>query len=375
MIVAAALGSALMALPAVPPTPMLPASSATRPAVLAFAPLWQPPEGRLRRGGRRRPLSPSHELPTASNKSTEALEKEVFGAEPSTTIRRAPARNNAAAAADDEADGEADDEDDDQPRGARGAKAIADLPPVIAPHLVTFGLGTSLMGRSFRFDAPLQPDSGFPREGLVAEVESFPLLHASGWYARLGAGASFSTEIGSTGVAQADGGTLSYPVTERRWAFDFRYALPLGQRFLIVPLVGFGRSGYDLGRRAQPAPSTCAVASTQVCVPDVQLSHLTLGFDARLALRPTLALSLGAALLPGFGLGRGMGQLGAESGASALGVSIAAAVSWQLLDWLALRAALPVTRYGYDFSRRPLAYTSASETYYGVVVGATVFVR
>jgi len=40
-----------------------------------------------------------------------------------------------------------------------------------------------------------------------------------------------------------------------------------------------------------------------------------------------------------------------------------------------LRAALPVIHYGYAFSHRPLAYTSASETYYGVVVGATVFTR
>jgi hypothetical protein len=370
LIVAAAVGSALMALPAAPPT-RPPSAGAARaapaPTLLATTPLWQPPEGQPRRARRRRPLPPSHESPTANNTSTEALEQQVFGAEPGNTIRRAPARSGD--------DDEADDEDDDQPRGGRAAKAIAALPPVIAPHLMTFGLGTSLMGRSFRFDAPLQPDSGFPREGLVAELESFPLLHADGWYARFGAGASFSTEIGSAGVAQADGGTLSYPVTERRWAFDLRYAVPLGQRFLIVPLVGYGRSGYDLGRRTQPAPSTCAAASTQVCVPDVQLSHLTFGFDARLALRPMLALSLGAALLPGFGLGSGMGQLGVESAASALGVSFTAAVSWQILDWLALRAAVPVTRYGYDFSRRPLAYTSASETYYGLVVGATAFVR
>ena len=152
-----------------------------------------------------------------------------------------------------------------------------------------------------------------------------------------------------------------------------RYALPLGERFLLVPLVGDGHAGYDLARRTQPAPSTCIATSTQVCLPDVQLSHVTLGLDARFAFTPSLAASLAAAYLPGFGLGRGTGQLGVESDASAQGVSTTLAVSWQLLDWLALRAALPVIHYSYTFSRRPLAYTSASETYYGVVVGATVF--
>jgi len=98
-------------------------------------------------------------------------------------------------------------------------------------------------------------------------------------------------------------------VTERRWSIDVRYALPLGERFLLVPLVGYGHSGYDLARGAQPPPSTCMATSTQVCLPDVQLSHVTLGLDARFAFTPSLAASLAAAYLPGFGLGRGTGQL------------------------------------------------------------------
>jgi hypothetical protein len=357
----------------------LPADASTggagHPAVVATAPLWQPPEGA---GAPKRPRK--HRPPptprdttttttttttTATNKSTEALEKEVFGPESATATRRSPARDD-------------DDEiaDDVEPYGGARARAAGNLPAIIAPHLISFDLGTAVMTRSFHFDAPLQPDDGSVRGGVVAELESFPLLSVKNrWIARLGLGASFGTEIGNDGVGQADGGTLSYKVTERRWSVDVRYALPLGERFLLVPLVGYGHTGYDLARGTQPAPSTCIATSTQVCLPDVQLSHLTLGLDARFAFTPSLAASLAAAYLPGFGLGRGTGQLGVESDASAQGLSGTLAVSWQLLDWLALRAAVPIIHYSYAFSRRPLAYTSASETYYGVVVGATVFTR
>ena len=383
---AAALGAALLAMPAAPA-----AWDVSPGMTLAFAPLWQPPEGAQRRLRRRRMPATTPDLGGTSSKSTEALEREVFGpgtgigasasasggssngtrarAEATPSLRRsASARPGARSDEDD------DEEDDDEPSGHRSTD---NLSPVIAPHMVSFALGTALMGRSFKFDAPLQPESTFPRGGVSAELESFPLLSRDGWFSRLGVGASFSTESGSSGINLTDGGTLSYPATQRRWSFDVRYALPIGVRFLVVPVFGYGRSGYDLERRAQPAPSTCAATSTQVCVPDVQISHLTIGFDARAALTPTLAVSLGAAFLPGFGLGRGPGQLGAESDASTSGFSGSLAVSWQIMHWMALRAAVPLIRYDYEFSgsARPLSYNAASETYYGVVLGATVFTR
>jgi hypothetical protein len=364
-----------------------PAASAGRPVALAA--LWAPPAGATRRARRRPPAPAGRAAPTPNGKSTEALEQEVFGGEATPQVRRAPARpkhdssrdndndNDGDGDGDGDGDARADGEGDDDPDGggARGDRhALGSLAPVVAPHLVAFSLGTSLIGRSFSFDGPQQPDSGF-REGLVAAVESFPLLAARRWFARLGVGASFGTEVGSAGMTQPDGGTLSYPVTERRWALDVRYALPFGPRFLLVPRFGYGHSSYDLGRRAQPAPSTCTATSTLVCVPDVEVAHLTIGADARFAITPALAISLGAAFLPAFGVGRGMGQLAVESPASARGFSADLAVTWQILDWLALRAALPVERYGYQFDRRPLSYTSASETYYGLVAGAVVFAR
>jgi hypothetical protein len=369
-------------------------AASARPRVLATAPLWPPPSGASPRHGRRHVpgLAPAPAPTPASTpglapadrrtggatrgKSTEALEAEVFGSEPTPQVRRTPARDDdqrsGARGQNDDTD---DDDTDDDQRSARGGRALADLPPVIAPRVMAFGLGTSLMGRSFSFDAPLQPESNFPRAGLLAQLESFPLLATRGWFARLGAGASFGTEIGSTGVGQPDGGTLSYPVSQRRWDLDLRYAIPVTARFLVVPRFGYGRSSYNLDRRAHPAPSTCAATSTQVCLPDVQVSHVALGFDARFAATPRLAIGLGAAFLPAFGVGRGMGQIGVESDTSASGLSGDLSVTWQLLDWLALRGSIPLVHYSYQFSGRTLAYHSASETYYGLTAGAVVFAR
>jgi hypothetical protein len=334
------------------------------------APLWQPPEGTTPPKtqattttpppARKHRAAPAKRGPAGTNKPTEALEAEVFGPETTTpTVQRKPADDGA-------------DQDDASPR----TRATGNVPAVVAPHLIAFDLGTSVMSRTFHFDAPLQGDAGAPRAGIAAELEAFPLLSLENrWLARLGIGASFDTEIGNAGIGQPDNGTLIYPFTEMRWGIDVRYAIPLAERFLLVPLFGYGHIGYDLERRGQPAPSACINASTQVCLPDVQVSHMTLGLDARVALTQKVGAALQLAYLPGFGLGSGTGQLGSESDATVQGFASTIAASWQLLDWLALRASVPVIHNSYSFSRRPLAYTSASETYYGVVVGATVFAR
>ncbi len=367
------------------------AAPALSAMLVVAAGLWAPPSSSsggatpagivtpAPRRARKRPTPPPGEraAPPPRKGSTEALEAEVFGEETAPQARRsAPAPGPAARRQSHDEDEDSGDGDDDEDQ--RGRAAPINLAPVIAPHLIAFGLGTSLMGRSFSYDAPLQPESSFPRGGVVAALEAYPLLSARGWYARLGVGASFGTELGdATGAAQADGGTLSYKVSERRWELDVRYALPLHQRFLLVPRLGYGRSSYDLDRHPQPSPSTCTSATTmtQVCLPDVGVSHVALGFDARFAATPRLGLSLGAAFLPAFGVARGMGQLGAEAAPSAIGFSTEIAASFQLLDWLALRAGLPVVRYSYTFSAPTVSYKAASEMYYGFTAGAVVFAR
>jgi hypothetical protein len=292
--------------------------------------------------------------PDIASKSDEALEAEVLGGSEG-TLRRGPGWAS-----------------DDDAGGRFGATSM----PAVAPRLLSAEVGAALMGRRFGFDAPLQGEQAFPRGGVVVAVESFPLaaidrLRGS-WLAGLGVGASFARELASAAVAQADGGTLSYHASEGRWSTDLRYAVPLGRRFVIVPLAGYGRASFDVQRRTTVAPSMCPSTSTQVCFPGVSLSHLTFGFDARAALTPSFALSLGAALLPSFGVGRGPGQIGAESDTTAIGYSAELGATYLLLDWLALRAAVPVVHYGYSFGAPTLSYGSASETIYGLVIGATV---
>jgi hypothetical protein len=246
------------------------------------------------------------------------------------------------------------------------------MPPV-QPRLLSLALGTSLVGRSFSFNVPLQKESAFPRPGLVAALEAYPLLRTGTWVATLGLGASFERDIGSASVTQADGGSLSYPVSQQRWAIDVRYAIPIRKRAVLVPLAGYGRQVYDIQRRVETTPpSMCASTSTTVCLPDATLSHFTLGAALRVAVTDEIGLSLDGAFLPAVNVGS---RLGAEAPASASGYSVEVAGSWLLLDWLALRAALPLQHYLYTWSSTTVMYHSASETYYGLVVGAAVFTR
>src|SRR5262249_50763689 len=137
-----------------------------------------------------------------------------------------------------------------------------------------------------------------------------------------------------------------------------------------VLLGGYGHSGYDLQRTMETtAPSACTGSVMQVCLPDVQLSHFSLGFDARLAVTPTFGLALGAAYLPAFGVGKAPGQLASEASPSVTGVGAELAATWQLAGWLAARFSVPFVRYGYTWSATNLSYKSATEMYYGTVAG------
>lgn len=371
--------------------------SATPPvgaSLLAAGTLWQKPEtappepsGTGEPKAPREPKKPPRKhTPAAGStskgpaKSTDTLEKEVFGGGGEPAARRKPSahkrRHVIRKDDDDESDDNADDDSDDEADDDEGGDDLrAASQPVIAPRLVSLGVGTALMGRSFSFNTALQKENTLPtRPGVALDLESFPFLGAEGWLTGLGVGGSFDTEFGSAGVTQSGGGVLSYPVTEQRWSADLRYDFPLGRSFMVVPLVGFGHSSYDVQRTTQVAPSACGNTSTQVCLPDVSLSHLTAGFSARIALGSTIGVSLGAAYLLGFGIDKGAGQIGSEASASAHGYSGELALFWQLKDWLAVRAAAPLVHYSYSFTGA-VAYRSASETYYGATLGATIFVK
>jgi hypothetical protein len=337
------------------------AARAAAPAVRAATPLWPLPErarssattssaGKSSKKARPAPASPRRA--EVKSQSTASLEAEVFDdkEDPLSTpgVRRRIVM------------------EDEQ------AAAPPSLPSV-APRLISVAMGASLVGRSFSFDAPLQRESAFPRPGLVASIETYPLLRTRTWVSTLGLGASFERDIGSASVTQADGGSLSYPVSQQRWAVDVRYALALGTRVVLVPLAGYGRQAYDVRRRVEAtAPSACAGTSTAVCLPDASLSHLTLGGSVRVALTDDIGLSVDGAFLPALDVGS---RLGSEAPASARGYAVELGAAWMLLDWLSLRAALPLQHHGYSWSSPAVMYRSASETYYGLVVGAAVFTR
>jgi hypothetical protein len=318
----------------------------------------------------------------ALSKSTDTLEAEVFG-EPPPAVRRKPARHRAHVVRRDVGDGDGDeaaddsaDESEDEEEEEDDDGAWAESLPVIAPRLFSLGVGTAFIGRSFRFDAPLQPESTFPRAGVAVDLETFPLSRLRGWLSGLGLGGSFATELGSAGINQADGGRLSYPITERRWDASLRYAIALGGHFVAVPMVGFGQSAYEVQRKSELAPSACGSTATQVCLPDVHLSHLSFGAAARIAFNSSVGVALGAAYLLGFGLGKQTGELGSEATSSAArGVSAELALVWQVKDWLAVRVASPFVRYAYAFGGAGLPYRSATETYYGGILSATIFTR
>jgi len=330
---------------------------------------------------KRRPASPSGGAARPASKSTEALEAEVFGGG-APGVHRKPARHRAhparrdAADAEDDAEASDDGDDEEEEEDDDDDSAWAASLPVIAPRIVSLGVATALIGRSFRFDAPLQPENTFPRTGIAADLEAYPLMSLRGWARGVGLGGSFATELGSAGIDQADGGRLSYPVTERRWDASLRYAAALGEHLVLVPFAGYGQSSYEVQRKTTLAPSACASGSAQVCLPAIHLSHLAFGAAARVAFSSSVGLSLSGAYLLGFGLGKGTGELGSEAAStSARGLSAELALAWQVKDWLAIRIAAPFTRYAYAFSGSGLPYHAATETYYGGVLGATIFTR
>jgi hypothetical protein len=328
--------------------------------VAAATPYWAPPESARKK---KKPRPHATEVRSAETQahaaSTATLEAEVFGedADDDTDGAAGTLRRQARPAMDDE---------DSRPT----------VLPVIAPRLLSLALGAALVGRSFGFNTQLQGENAFPRAGMVAALETFPFAFLHNFVSRLGFAGSIEREIGSAAVGQADGGSLGYPVSEGRWSADVRYAFFFGQRFVLMPLAGIGHSGYDVERRTETTPpSQCMATATQVCLPDSAVSHLTFGVNGRIAIGPAWGLSVGAAVLPAFGVGRARGQLGVEAAPSALGYSAEVGVAWQLLDWLNVRASVPVERYGYSWSGPTVPYRSASETYYSLVVGATAFTK
>jgi hypothetical protein len=263
-----------------------------------------------------------------------------------------------------------DDDDDDDDEG------VASLPP-IAPRVIAFGVGSSFLHRSFSFDKPLQRDIGF-RLGYALTLESFPmLLTGPGWHQGIGLGFQYANElVGSAGVRDSNSDALvSYPVKQARWGLDLRYALTFGEHVVVIPALGYGKVAVDLQRPTAIAPSACTAGSALPCFPDVNASHLTADLHLRIAVSSSLGFSLVTGLYRGLSVSREMGGIAAEAPASSNGFHVEPGMTMMLGDWFAVQAQVPIIRNSYSFglpSSGVAIYRSATETYYGFVVGVAL---
>ena len=255
-------------------------------------------------------------------------------------------------------------------------EGVASLPS-IAPRLLALGVGSSFLHRSFSFDRPLQQDTGF-RLGYALTLESYPLLVSGpGWHQMLGIGFQYANEfVGSAGVHDANSEALvSYPVKQARWGVDLRYALTFGEHVVIIPAIGYGKLAVDLQRPTPVAPSACMVGSDLPCFGDVNASHLTADLHIRIAVSSGFGLSLVSGFYRGLNISRAMGGIAAEAPASSNGFHVEPGATIMLGDWFALQARLPIIRNNYSFglpASGVALYRSATETYYGLVLGVAL---
>jgi hypothetical protein len=290
---------------------------------------------------------------------------------------------------DDEADGD-DEDDEDKPKVTKRRKRVVEeeeddaaepisSQPSVIPRLINFELGTVVMRRSFAFNqASLQKDKGI-RIGYQLALESFPLVtQPSGWYRTLGLGVSYEKQYGDATQSGAGGLFMGYPLTQSRWGFDARYAIPAGDWVVIMPAVGYGHVGADLQRTTTTAPSDCTVTSTDPCFGDVKASYLSADVHIRVGLTPTTALSLSGGYFQGIGVSRGMDQITNQAPASMNGFHVDAGATMLLGDYFALQVAVPFRRYVFAFDApmgSSFTYRGATDLYYGVIAGLSVLTK
>lgn len=306
-------------------------------------------------------------------------------------VRRRPAveEMESEAVAEDE-----DEEEEERPRNKRKSRKrieeeeeeeqddapMASL-PVIVPRVISVQVGASAMGRAFAYNTPLQKESTFPRPGIGLTVEAYPMLRMPrGWHRKLGVGFTFAQEFGAAafGPIPIDGGSYSFPVTQRRWSLDVRYVIPAGERFVIVPAVGYGSNTFDLKTLMPTTPTMCGndPAIMKPCIADVQGSYVMLGAHIRIAATEGLSFSLSGGYLLGLSVGKGAGQIGVESTDTKLsGFQVEPGVNFMLKDWMALRLSVPIVRYSYAFTSAMAVYKSATEMYYGGNLAILMFMR
>ncbi len=292
-------------------------------------------------------------------------------------------------AASEEEDSEEEEEDEDEDRPRKKRKRVAeeeeededeeeDVPlpslPVIRPRLAALFLGSGVMGRSFKYNTPLQGDDGF-RAGYSLALETYPLLRSPpGKHRRIGIGVSYDRQTGTAGhYNMADGSTITYPVSQSRLGIDGRFFFPLGARVVLAPAVGYGKVSADLRRLMSiGSPSACLATSAQPCFADLNASYVSFDLHLRIAATPELAFTLVGGYLLGLGVKTGADQISSpEASAKLQGFHADVGVSLLVKDWFAVQGAIPIRRYAYTFTplNTTATYRGAADLYYGAIVG------
>ena len=368
------------------PTSMLvPAHAKVEPATWLAAGLWAP-----KKAGKPRPARKSD---ADYEESEEELLRSPSAPAPAKS-EKAPAsrRRKPIIMEDGQDEEEGDEEEDDDEDGARVVKkrkrvveeedddaedVIPSLPPIL-PRLINVELGTSVQKRSFSYDQPnMQGDSSF-RVGYQIGLEAYPLLTLpNGWFRTLGIGGSYAKAYGDA-ITQGMSGMFSgYPVNQGRWGFDVRYAIPAGERVVLIPSLGYGSMSADLERPAPQSPSSCLTTEMAPCFADIKTSYVSADFHIRVAATETLGLSLSGGYLVGLGVASGMDQISAQAPAEMKGFHVEAGARLMIKDWFAVYAAVPFRRYSFSFGApaagTTIMYRAAGDTYVGATVGVALF--
>jgi hypothetical protein len=301
--------------------------------------------------------------------------------EPPAHVRRVVARRkHAVVAPKTEGDGDGDDDGDDKASGDEeeedGGDDATEFAPGLAPHLLSFDLEASMLGRSFRFDTPLQSENSFPRIGATLRLDAYPLLGLTrDFYRLLGLEITYGREMGQAAVPQVNGSTVSFPVVQSRWRVMLEYPLALASSFVIMPALGYGVSSFDLQRATPVNPSACPVGTAEACLPNITLGTFIADVTLRYALTDPAALSLTGGYLLGSSVSRDPGNIASEAAATARGYHAELGASYLIIDWLAVVAGGQVLHHGYTFNNPAVTYRSATETYYGASLGLRISTR
>jgi hypothetical protein len=362
-----------------------PASAKVEPATRLAAGLWAPKKVTKQR--------PARKSDSDYEQSEEELLRSPSAPAPKTEKSPAGRRRKPIIMDDNQDEEEGDeaeeDEDEDGPRVVKKRKrvveeedddvedAIPSLQPIL-PRIFNFELGTSAQKRSFAYDLPtMQGDNSF-RFGYQIGLEAYPMLALpNGWFRTLGIGGSYAKEYGDAITEGMSGMFTGYPVSQGRWGFDVRYAIPVGERVVLMPALGYGNMSADLKRMSPLSPSSCLMAETAPCFADIKTSYVSADFHIRVAATETLGLSLSGGYLAGLGVASGMDQIAAQAPADMKGFHVEASARLLIKDWFAVYAAVPLRRYSFAFGAPPsgttIMYRSAGDTYVGVTVGVAIF--